>query len=224
MARVRIPKQFQPGLAKVFAMPEDVFQSLITAFKSSPLTFNLRDNLTRAVRSVDQISPKDAQSISEALRSLYRARGNTALPGREFVDEVVKSINESSSEDLLQIAESSETNKQRLTRLFEIEAFLLVAKAGSVMTDHDKVFRDARVLTDIRPVFDETPHSTQAMTIVHNLKIHYHQGDQHRELYVALDAQDVQSLIDALERAKKKAEVIKAILTKTNVPYIVPEG
>jgi hypothetical protein len=223
MARARIPKQHQNGLAKVLAMPEDVFQRLINALKRSPFSLSFRDNLTRAVASVDEISPKDAKSIAEALRSIYIARANTGLSEGKFVDEVVKAINESSSDELLKIADSSETNKERLILIFGIEPLLLVAKAGTVMVDHDKTFHDVRVLTDIRPVFDETPNSTKAMMIVHNLKIHYHQGEQHRDLYVALDAQDVQKFIDTLERAKKKAEILKSILTSTNVPYIEPE-
>jgi hypothetical protein len=223
MVSIRVPKQHQNALAKILSLPEDGFQTLIGDLKSAPLAFDLRATLTKAVKSTGAFSSNDAHLVAGALRSLYLARANTELSETDFIDGLVKAINESLSEELVQAVESNEQIKQRLIQIFEAETLALVAKAGSVMTDYQNTFFKARVLTDIRPVFGEVPEATQAMMIVHNLKIHYHQGEEHRDFYVALDAKDIQKMIDALERAKGKAEALKSILANTNVAYIEPE-
>ncbi len=79
------------------------------------------------------------------------------------------------------------------------------------------------MLTDIRPVFGVRPEAPQAAVIVHNLRIHYHQGGAHRDFLVTMDSQDIQDLIDTLERAKVKAENLKVVLATAGIPDIEPE-
>jgi hypothetical protein len=42
---------------------------------------------------------------------------------------------------------------ERLSTLLNLECLLLAARAMDIGTEHDRVFHDARIFTDVRPVF-----------------------------------------------------------------------
>jgi len=155
--------------------------------------------------------------------SLYMVRANSEDETPVLVIEVAQTLEKVNLEGL-NISPGYQDNIQpRLTRLLELNSFVVGAKAVSVMLEHDIVFYRARVLTDIRPVFGATIGAPQAAVITHSLRIHYHQGEDHKDFFVMLDTQDVQTLIDVLERAKVKAENLKGVLATANIPYIEPE-
>lgn len=79
-------------------------------------------------------------------------------------------------------------------------------------------------MSDIRPVLSENRETTtDAAIIIHTLKIHYIQDNQHKEFFIALDTEDIVFLIDTLIRAQEKEETLKSILAAANVPYIDAE-
>lgn len=114
--------------------------------------------------------------------------------------------------------------KKRLQQLFEVQTSLsLTAKAGGIASDFDRVFYSARILTDIRPVFDKSGSVVEAASIVHNLVIHYGQDAEHKDIYLALDVQDVEVLREALDRAATKANSLRAFIRDTKVSYLSPK-
>jgi hypothetical protein len=96
-------------------------------------------------------------------------------------------------------------------------------KAMGVAADQDHIFLHARILTDIRPVFNNKGDSVDAAVIVHNLRIHYGQDSDHRDFYVALDTNDIQSLREALDRADTKAKCLQGLLKTSGVSYLDAE-
>ncbi len=98
-------------------------------------------------------------------------------------------------------------------RLLGIDALNLVdVKAKELQTEAEHIFCEARMITDLRPVFgSNVTDSPEAMIIVHTLKLGYHdfQSQTHREMYVAMDADDIAKLIEVLQRAEKKTKTLK---------------
>jgi hypothetical protein len=46
------------------------------------------------------------------------------------------------------------------------------AKAGPVLTEHERIFEDARILTDVRPIFHpDLSEKPNAAVIVHMLRL-----------------------------------------------------
>jgi hypothetical protein len=223
MASFTIPKKRYNALVKLFSLPNELFQSLIANLQGAPFTFDLRSSLRSAISSLQDIQSEDVPDIIDALLSLYINRSGSDKSTTEYINEFSEAARESTSEGLRRIAESTEDIPARLTDIFKVSSVLLAAKASSVMYEYDHIFYKARVLTDVRPVFGEGAAEAQALMIIHNLRIHYHQGDVHQDFFVALDSKDIQKLIDLLERAKAKAETLKSMLASTNIPYIEPE-
>ncbi|MCX6381767.1 MAG: hypothetical protein NT023_20210, partial [Armatimonadetes bacterium] len=111
-----------------------------------------------------------------------------------------------------------------LKQILSVEQIDIIAKATSVLLDHERVYSNARVLTDIRPVFSsDVAIMPTAVLIVHMLKIGYHENGEHKEFYVALDTEDVRKLQETLERATTKDKSLKDLLGQTNLSYLATE-
>jgi len=223
MATLRIPKRYHEGIAKFLSLPEEHYQRLISNLQNTPFSFNIKEGLIKAISSIEEISSGDATKIADALMTLYIDRVTADKSTADFINDLSQGIAESRSEEFAPIDEIRSRVVPRLTQLYESESVMLAARASGVLFEYDHIFYKARILTDIRPVFGESAKDAKAVMIIHNLRIHYHQGEDHKDFYVALDAKDVQKLIDTLERSKTKAETLKSVLGAANIPYIEPE-
>ena len=79
----------------------------------------------------------------------------------------------------------------------------------------------SKVISDIRPIFgfnvNEKP---KAAVIVHQLHLHYHQGDEkemHKDIYMALDNDDLQNLKETIERAQLKTKILHLMISQSNM-------
>jgi hypothetical protein len=106
----------------------------------------------------------------------------------------------------------------KLTRLLNLSSFERTSKIEQLKGDHPSVFYDAKIITDIRPVFDLPGDPPVGAIIGHTLKVvcHDHGGD-HKELYFALDSEDVESLKKIAERAQQKASSLKALINSVQL-------
>lgn len=100
---------------------------------------------------------------------------------------------------------------EKLVSLLSVKPLNVSAKAIDLQTEDERVFCDARILTDLRPVFGSDSAATpEGLTIVHILKLGYDQGgERHRDFYVALNADDLQTLRKVIDRAEAKAKSLK---------------
>jgi hypothetical protein len=223
MASLRVPKEYYSGLAQILSLSDVTVREIASVLEGTPLSLTPRKTLENALAQIDAISAKDASSISGALASLYLAHANADKPISDFVNDVVKSVERGRSEELKLTNENLDDFKQRLTILLDVNPLAVSSKAVSVWADNERAFSRARVLTDVRAAFGTNPtDAPSAAVIVHTLNIHYFQDERHREFYVALDAKDVQDLIDVLGRAKSKAESLKALIPATGMTYLEP--
>ena len=110
--------------------------------------------------------------------------------------------------------------RQRIAKLLSVGGWLAVlAKAQNVRGDQERLFCAARILSDVRPVFGNTPDSISAAVVVHSLNITYHQDGEHKDFYVALDTNDLRNLKKTVERAEKKHETLKSLIQKSTIRY-----
>jgi len=110
-------------------------------------------------------------------------------------------------------------------RIISVRSLELTGKALSVLTDNQNVFRSARTLSEIRPVFREDGLDADALLILHQLKLEYTEGPPHhrkdsKELFIAMDHGDLLSLKEVIERALLKHERIAALVSKLDITHL----
>jgi hypothetical protein len=212
MAALRIPEEYKSGLAKLLALSEESAEALLAALNEAPpvmSTFELSSLLASKVRSVPR---EEIEEITDTLVSLYLSQQHHPDLGNELVEDVCRKMDDSGAQELKLSEENRDHFKNLLTALLKTEALVYPSKAIGVLRDNERMFCNARILTDIRPVFGSSVHvPPKAAVIVHMLDIIYHQGEDLKEFYVGLDADDLETLRAVLERADLKAKSLRSV-------------
>jgi hypothetical protein len=154
-------------------------------------------------------------------RSLYRLRVKSGVKQEVLAADVDGAASKDSA-----LSISADVLKERLTRLLAIESLnLLDAKAKELQLEAEHTFCDARIITDLRPGFGSNVSDPPgAMIIVHTLKLGYHDSlsQAHREMYLAVDADDVAKLAEVLKRAEEKSKALQEKLGSAGIWLIEP--
>jgi len=220
MAFLRIPNNVHTGLQQIIALSDEEREELVSVLqavspKLSPFSF-AKD----AANRVELGSPDNVLTMVRTLIALYAGMAESGVGAEEYVEDVCSSVDDEG--DLLFPSEVREKLRQNLSPLLSLEETVgITAKANSVFSDHAHVFCDARIVTDIRPIFKQNPaEPPAAAAIVHTLKITYHENEKHKDFFVAMDTNDIRKLKSLLERDEQKAQNLRLILSATKIPNL----
>jgi hypothetical protein len=207
---LNIPDEDRIGLTLLRDMPEDLFASVLLELERSP----------DSTPSVAGIPDERARGLKESIDTMYTIRASADVKIDEFVNDVWDAFREPSSSS----AEEQKL-KERLTRVLTIDPLNVAAKAVLLHNESEHDFCEARILTDVRPVFGDDPEANpDALIITHTLKLSYHQtGSKLQEIYLTLGSSDLKELTKVIDRATKKADSIRRALTPTKLRLIDPQ-
>jgi hypothetical protein len=123
-----------------------------------------------------------------------------------------------SKEDLIRW----DTNAAQLERLISLPILSLSSKTLDLSYEHPQLLQNARIITEIRPVFNEDASKIDGAVVSHNLVLQYDDLEGNHDLTLAMDEADVFSLIAQCERAVKKAQTAKEQLQNgAKIPTLI---
>lgn len=94
----------------------------------------------------------------------------------------------------------------------EIQKF---AKALDLRNAYERIFLASRIVTDIRPVFDDDEVGAfDAAMINHTLQLRLRADDAESDIHIAVDLDDLETLKSQIERAIKKEESSRKFVAK----------
>ncbi len=217
---LRVPREYEGGLAKIRDLSDESARELLAALQQVPNTYSQTVLSSAVAERVDTIAASDVQEMMSVLTSLYAYRDLYQSAISDVAEGIARTMEESNSERLRLPPEEREVFTSRLAKLLSVEPLNRAIRAGLLVGESEHSWRDARILTDVRPVFDpENPDALRGAVILHTLKISYRADNTDKEFFVALDADDVRQLLEKLERANAKAESLKSLLP-AHVPHI----
>jgi hypothetical protein len=221
MPEMRIPKSGQIAFRKLLDLTAEQFDKLVNAIAETPPAASPDLFWSHVADRVLEIDRESVQLIVDELFSLNYARDSWGLSESDFAKMASEAAASQASKKSRIPEDEKNTLSLRLTRLLEIKASLsLTSKALDVLTDADRIFYSAKILTDIRPVFDDEGKKIEAAVIMHNLRIHFGQDNEHRDFFVALDTNDIKELRSVLDRADRKAESLQMLLNRAKISYL----
>ncbi len=219
--KLQIPTSQHAAAKDFLSLSDGSMKDLLETLKKAPPALNV-SSLADYVNKKTKIGADKSKRIIEMLASLYINR-DTSVTIPEFVKAFRLAAEE---EGFAPASKNWESIEQHLSQILSLDTPLEVtSKAFDLMTEHNSVFLNARVLTDLRPVFASDPSDPPlAMALCHILKIHYHEGSLHKEFFVALDGNDVQQMQDVFQRAARKEAGLKKWAKKLKMPLICVES
>lgn len=179
-------------------------------------------------------NPNDSPIIS---RALLRSRMSQAIPDDEiepttrllFGLAIIARDNFVSSSEFLTALDRAvaELNWESARQKFWQDArepliqalyardLVLSAKAMDLIFDFEKYCLNSRIITDIRPVYNNDHSKIIGGIIMHTLRIEYRAEDgDRRSISIELDSRDIERLADACMEANKKMATAKAMFSR----------
>lgn len=203
-----IPEKYEEGFKKMASMETSAFDNLVSALSSISLFPSIK-SLIGEIAKVKNLNTNDLAEIFVSAGSLC------PLVEKISIEEIVNDISSVVKSKNLVPETSIDNLKKVLGFLLSNDKLYYAAKTYSLLTEYGNIFLSARIVTDVRPVFgydvNETP---KGALIIHNLHLHYQADEEsdHKDIYLALDAADIKSLKEALERAENKEKNLKLLL------------
>jgi hypothetical protein len=219
---LRVPLDQVALIKKWLELPSEEIEKFSAALEKVGPQFNA-DELARTVATQSELPNDLILDVIQMLVSLYRT-SEPEMPIETFLDREVKPslIHANTFSDGKEEAEWKTLRKFLLHALSLERIIGTTAKAGIILTEHERIFAGARIMTDIRPIFHiDVSEKPNAAVIVHMLKIT--QRNPHRTImdtYFALDSNDIALLKEILERAMKKEQTLRKAMNDSGVTIL----
>jgi hypothetical protein len=230
MAKLRLPESLRRNLiALATASTEQVDQLHETLSTLTPIL--TPEEIPEQIASkLNLWNGEEARRAVKGILGLSAFRAQSGQKLESLTSDLISAlqadtgVEETSPEEKTKLILSSAQEpefRNVLLRLFSIVALDVTAKALGVLTDNQRSFVSGRVLSDIRPIFqDEISAGPMAGVIVHSLKLEYMESNQLQEFFVSLDSKDLQFMLDLIQRAIKKDVAMRALLEKAQVQFL----
>jgi uncharacterized protein (DUF1778 family) len=222
---LQVPDRQLSDIRKLLELPDERTQELLRALADAGPNFNV-DDLAAEVSTRTKLPRRLVNGIVSVLASLYITRDSHPVPLEAFVDEEVgvalRNVMGSPS-DLV------DTQWARLRKFLMVALALdntvgTASKAGHVLTEHERIFDDARILTDIRPIFHlDVSDKPNAAVLIHMLRVRERDSLGRQSVhFFALDANDLRSLKEIIDRAIKKEETLRDAMKNSAINILEP--
>jgi len=215
LSELRILRDLSP------ARVQDVIQK-IEQCDPPPLT---SDELGAIFREAFDDGPEIAESLLNqviSLASLERQRNLTADDVLHGLLYGVRTSEYPWTEDELSRWHSVEPE---LRRLLEHPRIWRVAKALDLSYDFAHLIQEARIMSDIRPIFDREATRLEAAVVSFTLRLRYDSINGNHGISIAMNNADIESLRDECDRALRKARVASdAMNDKAQIRTIISGG
>lgn len=205
MAKYIIPEEFISGFKELSFLKKDLTDKISDILKKMDIGDG-PETLAKKLSDNKHLSKLDLSLISLTIFSLI------SLAQKENIDHLVDDLTQAYSFQKKEVQKDEITNLKNnlITILNSIDKINLTFKAKELQLEHDKIFTDCRVISDVRLIFlDKLDESPKQALVIHNLKVEYQQDEKIKESFFALDLDDLKKLKEQIERAIEKENIIK---------------
>jgi hypothetical protein len=208
--KVKIPTSELSKLKVFTQLSKEELQSFAEALECEQPSVD-GDSLANAISDKTKMALEIITSIISLLWSLAILQRRLGVSADSFTQILIDSLGDTedsnwTSENTKQVVE----RKEWLTRFFTPDSLITFsAKAGELLVEQYNVFCRVRIITDIRPIFSEDANELQGFVPFHVLALKYHEEDETKTSYFALDYKDLATLKQQIDRAEKKEGLLR---------------
>lgn len=208
MNKYSIPKRFISGFENITKLSENQVELLAKVFREQKPGESLVNIFEKSKNFLSSVSEKDTHEIISALISIVdifeSAKRDIDTFTTDFSESYLISNSEFTPED------GARLKKYLSLLLGEYNSIRITAKGQDIISLNKNNFDKARIISDIRIVFDENLNENKKIAVVvHNLKLQFSQASKRKEFFISLDSSDLKDLKIVIDRAIHKDEVMR---------------
>ncbi len=207
-----MPEGLRPGLRALIRLDPAQHTAVVEAASEIRPTLR-RDDFTNQLASrLHGFSEAEVEQIADGLLGLVAGQIASDKSGEDFARSVAL------FGELAVPADQVENVAHRLVEYLSCESLSVAAKALDIQSEQLATYGDARILTDIRPIFSADAKVKPGSALVtHALRISYFTSRRREDFFVAMDNDDLDDLQEALNRARDKAATLSQFLREANM-------
>lgn len=211
MSKYSIPARYRLGFERLGRITQAQFATLKDLAAATPPSPDLTALLEKAASTgIEDAAEIIQSSISAA--SFGASRGLDAEQVANVLDVASLALSPKATGLL----------RRRFAALLQIPAVWLSARAVDLTSSEQRLLIDARILTDLRAIFDGDPDGENRLAptggmVVHHLALEVFENGEHRNWTVAVDADDLRAIRRAVDRAEQNAQALQAIMLATGM-------
>ncbi len=211
MSAPSVPDEFVPAFVKLQEVSEDDFRAVLQATEVLRSHSGMADFAALASESVG-IDHGVATSLLGALMSLVGYAEDSNLD----LDELIEVI--PAAEELGLDPSEQELLASRIKTLVNHSPMRLLSKSVKMALQHERLFLDSQITTDLRPIFDdEITEGLAAAVLTHTLRIDFIRAGIPESLHVALDQNDLLNMRQTIDRALAKSSSLRDTLESAGI-------
>jgi hypothetical protein len=171
-----IPREYLPAIGKVLKFSDASTEELIKALSSATICAQPTDMAKKIAGLTPSIPSEDLTDIIDALYSLYHVREFSEATPSRFLIDLIETLRR--NPDLgLKKAEDVARARAQFKQLLNIGTLNTLSKAIRLQRGGERLYCDAKILSDIRPVFGaDISKGPISAVITHTLELGYHEG------------------------------------------------
>ncbi len=217
MPSLNIPDTQKQGFKYFIGLKDNIRLQLIKEIEKAKIGLS-PDELARELSKKISIEKSNLDAIITLIFSLFSAKEYLGISVDLFTDGIVEALERM---DDAKLKPSKNLKEQLIELLSTKDSFYFTFKANNLAAEREKLLYNTNILTDIRPVFGEgQDYKIKCSLIIHNLKIEFLEHSEHKEIYLALDSEDLKKLKDNLTRAEEKEKAIREQFKTSNVSFL----
>jgi hypothetical protein len=176
------------------------------------------DQLSKAVAKEETgITPEEAERLLEVVLGYLATRETGKFTPQQMVDGIRQELAEKRQAlrqpDAEEVWAKGEEKFRKAVELIPSDHPLhVLGKVTRVVYAHQNVLTGMRIITDLRPVFDESGERILHSVVSHKLIVTYHDGLRGRRLEFGVDATDLAEMRRLAERALVKGVTLQKAL------------
>jgi hypothetical protein len=215
-----VPEPLRAGIKALIQLDDEGANGLLEALSQCSPSLK-RDGLLQQLRERlgSRFEPAQLELLVDGLFTLASGAASGDQSAAEFAAAIASAPELGVSADLRNATE------RRILGFLTCEPLVVTSKAIDVINEQPARFIAARILTDMRPIFGTDVNLPPVGAVVgHTLRIAYVTARRREEFFVALDADDLDELEEAVKRARQKAFTTAGFLRGADIRDLSPRG
>ncbi len=207
--RVTIPQALAKGFILFVSLPDNSRKTIAENIGKLKTLTSVRE-LEEIISPIPDLSPSDSGSIASFLLGTAQLQSSIDVEADELVDAITNGLADDHRPSYIPATAQDHwtISKSTLLAILHNSSISYLAKAQSLIFEREHILTRSRILTDLRPVFDNNDTDISLVVALSTLHIEYIDGDDRNTISLAVDRDDLESLKSACMRALKKLETV----------------
>ena len=220
MAKYEIPEIFGSGFSLIGNCDDKTLDLILETINSAELG-DQPDDLVKKAPEKLKIDSKDLRIIFGTIFTLINFLIETDKKSSTVLEDIVNSY----IEEFPEAAKTKDFLLKSLNKIVYSQGKVTqTIKGYNLLSEGEKVYMKSRIISDMRLVFDTNVETkTRGVVLIHQLKLTYRESGEWKEIFIAMDSNDLNNLNENILRAVEKEKLILSNTFTKELSFIKPK-